>query len=136
MRDPLLLLPGYSLRRATNAMGAELNSRLATLELRRPGAAILMLVDANPGITASALGRALDIKRANMVPLLRRLEEDALIEREAIDGKSRGLTLTAAGQQRLAAARAIIDTFEAELMARIPAEHRDHLIPALEALWR
>lgn len=136
MRDPLLLLPGYSLRRATNAMGAELNTRLATLDLRRPGAAILMLVDANPGVTASALGRMLDIKRANMVPLLRRIEDDGLIEREAIDGKSQGLKLTDLGKKRLVAARKIIDVFEAELMARIPAEHRDHLIPALEALWR
>jgi len=44
--------------------------------------------------------------------------------------------LTAGGQQRLAEARRVIDEFEAELLARIPAAHRDHLLPALEALWR
>jgi DNA-binding MarR family transcriptional regulator len=135
MHDPLSELPGYSLRRAANAMGSALTERLAGLGLRRPTAAALMLIDANTGTTASALGRALDIKHANMVPLLRRMEEDGLIERTPIDGKSRGLKLTALGEQRLAEARAVIVVFEQELLARIPAEHRDHLVPALHALW-
>ena len=82
------------------------------------------------------LGRALGIERANMVPLLNRLEEAGLIEREAIDGMSQGLRLTPAGLRRLAEARKIIEAFEAELLARVPAEHRDHLLPALNAIWR
>ena len=56
--------------------------------------------------------------------------------RAPIDGKSQGLALTADGEARLAAARAIIEGFEAELIARVPEEHRAHLLPALEALWR
>ena len=95
-----------------------------------------MLVASNPGATSSALGRALGIERANMVPLLKRLGEGGLIEREAIDGKSQGLRLTPAGLRRLAEARKIIEAFEAELLARVPAEHRDHLLPALNAIWR
>ena len=136
MDDPLIRFPGYALRRAANATAAELSARLAALDLRQSDASMLMLVASNPGATSSALGRALGIERANMVPLLKRLEEAGLIEREAIDGKSQGLRLTPAGLQRLAEARKIIEAFEAELLARVPAEHRDHLLPALNAIWR
>ncbi|MEO6389293.1 MAG: MarR family transcriptional regulator [Croceibacterium sp.] len=136
MRDPLPSLPGYALRRAANATAAELSARLGELGLRQSDASALILVGANAGITASAIGRALDIQRANMVPLLKRLEDGGLIERQAIDGKSVGLSLTSAGDSKLAEARAVVDRFEADLIARIPAEHRAHLLPALEALWR
>ena len=136
MDDPLIRFPGYALRRAANATAAELSARLAALDLRQSDASLLLLVAVNPGATSSALGRALGVERANMVPLLKRLDEAGLIGREAIDGKSQGLRLTPAGLQRLAEARKIIEAFEAELLARVPAEHRDHLLPALNAIWR
>ncbi|GAA0274755.1 hypothetical protein GCM10009127_14160 [Alteraurantiacibacter aestuarii] len=136
MRDPLPSLPGYSLRRAANAAAAELASRLGELNLRQVDASLLILIGENPDVTASALGRQLDIQRANMVPLLKRLEDAGLIERKAIDGKSQGLTLTAQGAEITQQARTMIERFEAELLARIPAQHRDHLLPALDALWR
>lgn len=136
MRDPLPSYPGYSLRRAANATAAELSARLAVLGLKQVDASLMLLLADNPAVTASALGRQLDIQRANMVPLLKRLEDGGLIARTPIDGKSQGLELTLAGQQTLARARAVIDAFEAELLARVPAEHRDHLLPALQALWR
>ena len=134
MRDPLPNFPGYALRRAANATAAELASRLGAVGLRQSEASVLMLIAANPGVTASALGRQLGIERANMVPLLKRLE--GLFDRAPIDGKSQGLALTAPGDTRLAEARRIVETFEAELLARVPPEHRAHLLPALEALWR
>ena len=136
MDDPLIRFPGYAMRRAANATAAELSARLAPLELRQSDASLLLLVAVNPGATASALGRALGIERANMVPLLKRLNDAGLIVREAIDGKSQGLRLTPDGRRRLEAAREIIETFEAELLARVPAEHRAHLLPALNAIWR
>jgi DNA-binding MarR family transcriptional regulator len=136
MKDPLASLPGYSLRRAANATAAELAARLAPLGLRQSHVSLLMLIDANPGATASALGRQLDIRRANMVPLLNRMEEAGLIERAPIDRKSQGLALTDAGRAKLAAGREAIETFERELIGRVPQEHRAHLLPALNALWR
>ena len=136
MRDPLPSLPGYALRRAANATAAELSARLAPLALRQSDVSVMILVAENPGVTASAIGRALDIQRANMVPLLKRLEEAGLIERSPIDKKSRGLELTALGGKQLAAARAVVERFETELIERVPPDHRAHLLPALEALWR
>ena len=136
MRDPLPSYPGYSLRRAANATAAELSARLGEIGMKQVDASILLLLADNPEVTASALGRQLDIQRANMVPLLKRLEDAGLIARTPIDGKSQGLALTEAGRDTVAKARAIIDRFESELLARVPAEHRDHLLPALDALWR
>ena len=135
MTDPLARYPGYALRRAATAAGARLNERLADLDLRQSSVSVLLLLDATPGVTASALGRKLDIQRANMVPLLKRMEQAGLIERRAIDGKSQGLVLTTQGRRTCKAARAVIETFEAELIARVPEPHRDHLLPALNALW-
>ena len=136
MKDPLAALPGYALRRAASAMIAELGERLAEIGLRHTDVLILILIEANARITASALGRVLDIKRANMVPLVGRLEAGGLIERRPIDGKSHSLELTERGRARLAEAWGIVDQFEAELLARVPAAHRDHLLPALNALWQ
>ena len=136
MRDPLPSFPGYALRRAANATAAELSARLAELGLRQSDVSVLILIAENPGVTASAIGRALDIQRANMVPLLNRLEDARLIERAPIDRKSLGLDLTEPGRELLARARQVVETFEAELLARVPPEHRPHLLPALEALWR
>ena len=136
MRDPLPSYPGYSLRRAANAAAAVLATRLADIGLRQVDASLLILIGENPDVTSSALGRQLDIQRANMVPPLKRLEDAGLIDRNPLDGKSQGLILTAAGEDKMAEARAVIDRFENELIARVPAEHRDHLLPALDALWR
>ena len=136
MHDPLASSPGYSLRRASNAMTVLLVKRLAAHDLRLVDATVLVLIAENPQVTASAIGRALDIQRANMVPLLKRLEDANLIERVPIDGKSQGLSLTPDGAKKTAEVRGTLEQFEAELLERIPAAHRSHLIPALDALWR
>lgn len=136
MKDPLIDLPGYSLRRAASAMMAEFVARLAPLGLRLSDMSALLLIAANPGITASQLGRMLDIKRANMVPLIARLEAARLVLRRPLDGKSHALQLTETGDARLIEARRLIDQFENDLLERVPHEHRAHLKPALDALWR
>ncbi|WP_036521422.1 MarR family winged helix-turn-helix transcriptional regulator [Novosphingobium acidiphilum] len=136
MTDVFRNRPGYALRRAANAMMAELARRLATIDLRIAEASVLLLVNDRLDVTASEIGRTLDIQRANMVPLLGRLEDAGLIERRPIDGKSQAVLLTTKGQTRRAEADAITDTFEDELLQRIAPEHRDHLVPALGALWR
>lgn len=132
--DPLAGLPGYTLRRAANAMMDELGARLATIDLRVSDASVLLLVGARPNMTSSEIGKMLDIQRANMVPLLARLETAGLIARQPIDRKSQAILLTAHGEARLGEVKAITDRFEADLMARIPEEHRAHFLPALQAL--
>ncbi len=127
-------LPGYALRRAATAMSAEIAERFATVGLRMSEASILMLIAANAGISAAQIGRALGIKRANMTPLIAGLEAQGWISREARDGRSMGLALTKTGIHKAAEASRISDEHEANLLSRVPAAHRDHLLPALQAL--
>lgn len=135
MRDPLSILPGYILRRASAAVGAELSRRLALLDLRTVDMSVLLLVEANPGITQSELGRMLDIQRTNMNPIASGLSERKLIVREAVDGRSQGLTLTASGDVLATQAKAIVQAFETELIERVPPDLRPHVLPVLKALW-
>lgn len=132
--DTLVSLPGYALRRAANAMMDELGSRLSALDLRVSDASVLLLVDVRRDMTSSEIGKVLDIQRANMVPLLGRLETAGLIERKPIDRKSQAILLTALGKARLEEVKKITERFEMDLMARIPTEHREHFLPALRAL--
>lgn len=134
--DPLATLPGYALRRAANATMAELAERLAPIGMRISDASVLLLLGARSDITSSEIGKVLDIQRANMVPLLNRLEVAGLIHRVPKDRKSLGIRLTGSGLDRLAGIRAISEAFEADLIGRVPVRHRAHLVPALNALWR
>jgi DNA-binding MarR family transcriptional regulator len=136
LSDPLAQLPGYALRRAANAMMAELAGRLAAHDLRVSEVSVLLLVGERRDMTSSEIGRVLDIQRANMVPLLGRLEKARLIERLPLDRKSQAIVLSAAGREKLAQIQVVTGQFESDLMARIPVHHRQHFVPALNALWQ
>ena len=136
MKDPLLKLPGYVLRRASAAALAELNERLAPLRLRHADVALLMLIESSPGLTQSHAGRILDIQRANMVPFVGRLEARGLLERRQVDGRSQALDLT---RQRAYAARpghaAWWTRTRRRCSARVPKKLRPMVLPVLMALW-
>ena len=136
MKDPLITLCGYLLQRASANALAELNQRLAPLGLRHAGVAMLMLVEASPGITQSQAGRILDIQRANMVPFVARLERLGVIRRRQVDGRSQALELTSRGRTLLARARRVVAAHEAELLERVPEELRPMVLPVLMALWQ
>lgn len=136
MKDPLIRLPGYVLKRASTAALAELNRQLAPLDLRHAEVAFLMLLAASPGITQSAAGRLLDIQRANMVPLVNRLQGRGLVSRQRVDGRSQGLKLTPGGRSTLARARQVVETSEQALLGRVPAKLRPLVLPVLMALWK
>jgi len=134
--DPLADLPGYALRRAANAMMGELSARLDTLGLRLSEASVLLVIGNRQDLTSSDIGRALEIQRANMVPLLNRLEAAKLIERKPLDRKSQAIVLSLNGRAKLRQVRRTTAKFEQHLMNKVPAEHREHLVPALNALWK
>ena len=134
--DPLLGLAGYVLRRASSAALAELNARLARLRLRHADVAMLMLIEATPGISPSEAGRVLDIQRANMVPFVARLEGRGVLRRRQVDRRSRALALTPRGRLLLRRARRVVAAHEAALLSQVPARLRPLVLPVLLALWR
>ena len=135
MKDPLVKLCGYLLQRASAAALADLNRRLAPLGLRHAGVAMLMLIEAQPGITQSQAGRILDIQRANMVPFVARLEALGVLRRRRVDGRSQALELTSRGRVLLERARRVVQAHEAILLSRVPRELRPAVLPVLTALW-
>jgi DNA-binding MarR family transcriptional regulator len=136
MKDPLLGLAGYVLRRASAAALAELNERLAPLQLRHADVAMLMLIESSPGVTQSQAGRVLDIQRANMVPFVGRLEVRGLTRRRRVDGRSQALELTERGRRLLVRARRVVEAHEAALLRGVPERLRPLVLPVLMALWQ
>ena len=134
MLDPLVNFPGYLLRRASAASFAVLTTRLALIGLRPTEASILTLIAYNPHATQSDIGSHLGVHRANMAPIVARLEEQGWLVRQPIDGRSQGLALTAEGAVAQKQAWSEMQSHEARLSARIPPEHRDHVLPILNAL--
>jgi DNA-binding MarR family transcriptional regulator len=134
-KDPLPGLAGYVLRRASSAALAELNRRLAPLDLRHADVALLLLVNSCPGMTQSDAGRILDIQRANMVPFVGRLRRRGLIARRRVDGRSQALRLTGSGRSALSKACAVVDACETALLNRVPRQMRPMVLPILLALW-
>ncbi len=109
---------------------------IEVLGLRTVEATILQIIQENSGISQSALGRLLDIQRANMTPIAARLEARGLVRRIPSDGRSLGLELTDMGQDLAQQVRLRVEAFEAEVFAAVATEHRPHLLPALRAIWQ
>jgi DNA-binding MarR family transcriptional regulator len=96
--NPLAERVGYQLRRASSLMMADLAQRLGSLKLRPADASVLVMIQANPGITQSQIGRMLGIQRANMAPLAASLQARGAIVGEPVDGRSVGYRVTASGE--------------------------------------
>ena len=133
--DPLKDFPGYALRRASVVAMAQLTQRLSELSLRPTDATVLLVIQANPGVTQSEIGRFLDIASANMTPLAARLDDRGLIARAPVDGRSHSLRLTEMGRQAARRAGKLMRAHEAALLAKLPVEQRDVLLKALNTLW-
>ncbi len=97
LTSPLDDFLGYRMRRASMVMMADLLAALRPLGLSAGEVSFLILIGANPGCRQSDVGRTLDIKRANLTPLVARMKAKGLVIDAPIDGRSRSLTLTADG---------------------------------------
>jgi DNA-binding MarR family transcriptional regulator len=79
--------------------------------------AILMVTRLNPGISQSALGRAIGRDKSTISPLIRELQARALIARKPSAGDKRSVTLslTKAGQNELDALLRHVDAHDRRL---------------------
>jgi len=95
---------GYVVRRAQLAIFKDFIKTLAPVDIRPAQYSVLIVIDQNPGLTQAELGRALAIKRANLVGMLNELERRKLARRVASpsDRRSHALHLTSTGRQMLA----------------------------------
>lgn len=133
--DPLKNLVGYSLRRASSLEMANLSNQLARLDLRPTEASVIVIIQANPGIRQSDIGRMLDIRSANMTPLIARLDSRGLIQRKRKDGRSQGLRLTEDGGQLATRALAEMNKHDRQMIERVPESMRQAFVDGLHSIW-
>ena len=130
------LLPGllgYRLRLAQQAVFRDFGKSVSDIPPGRVG--ILLLIDANPGVTQSRLAHAVGLDRSTMVGVLHALEARALLERRrGADRRTNGLWLTAGGRKLVASLKRRIRIHERRVAARLMVEEREQLLALLEKL--
>ena len=126
-------LLGYRLRRAQQAVFRDFASSVAALSPGRAG--MLLLVEANPGVTQGRLAQAVGLDRSTMVGVIDALEERGLIERRrGADRRTNGLWLTRAGRSFVTRLRRRIELHERRVAAHLTPAEREQLLALLEKL--
>ena len=135
-RGVLPSLLGYVLRRTQSAVFADFAATFAQAgEALTPGEfGLLVLVEANAGLSQMALARALGIDRSTLVPILDRLQARGLLVRRAspTDGRTHALGLTPAGEKALARFARLVRAPEKRIAAGLSAAETRTLIALLE----
>jgi len=128
-------LIGYRLRLAQQAVFRDFAEMVHGLSPGRLG--IMVLIDANPGLTQSRLAEAVRRDRSTMVAVLDELEARGLVERrKGEDRRTNGLWLTRSGRNFLASAMRRVYAHERRFAARFTTRERAQLFDLLERLAR
>lgn len=133
--NPMPASLGFQLRRASNAMIADLSKRLSPLDLTVTKASVMLLIDLNPGITQIQISRVLAVKRANMVPLINALDKSGLVEKTRVDGRSQGLQLSERGKEVCARVHKIVQAHEKRFTSRLSPAVLQGIFDELFLVW-
>jgi DNA-binding MarR family transcriptional regulator len=130
------LLPGligYRLRLAQQAVFRDFAASVPELSPGRAG--LLLLLEANPGVTQSRLAHAVNLDRSTMVGVIDALEEAGLVERRrGEDRRTNGLWLTRAGRTTTGRLRRRIELHERRVASKLSAAERTVLVDLLRKL--
>jgi DNA-binding MarR family transcriptional regulator len=124
---------GYALRRAQVAAFQRFMEAMGEFGVTPGQFGVLALIDANPGLTQTELGRAIGVDRSTVVAVLDRLEERRLVARvpSPRDRRSHVLELGKQGKGAFAEILRRHDAFERRLARRLTREERRTLIALL-----
>jgi MarR family transcriptional regulator, organic hydroperoxide resistance regulator len=127
-------LLGYRLRRAQGAMHRDFMAALADLGITQKQAAVMWLVNANPGVSQVSVAAALGMDRATMMALIDRLEDRELIvrKRSTVDRRRQELHLTPPGQNMLRKAKTRVAAHEERFKALFKPAELATLLAALQ----
>jgi DNA-binding MarR family transcriptional regulator len=126
-------LLGYRLRVAQQAVFRDFARSIPEASPGRVG--ILLLIDANPGVTQSRLAQAVGIDRSTMVGVLHALQARELIERRrGEDRRTNGLWLTRSGRSLVASLKQRIRIHERRVASRLSPADRTQLLALLQKL--
>ena len=136
----LNLLPelvGYQLRLAQIAIFRDFSSTLGELDMTPGLFGVLVIIDANSGLTQNALAKATHLDRSTVVTVIDKLEQRGLVERRAAvpDRRAYALVLTAAGSKLLKRLKALVLEHEKRLCKNFSIEERDQLVRLLQRIF-
>ncbi|HWV90280.1 MAG TPA: MarR family transcriptional regulator [Burkholderiales bacterium] len=126
-------LLGYRLRVAQQAVFRDFAREIPEASPGRAG--ILLLIDANPGVTQSRLAQAVGIDRSTLVGVLHALQARNLVERRrGQDRRTNGLWLTRPGRALVARLKRRIPVHERRVASSLTPAERARLLHLLEKL--
>ena len=126
-------LIGYRLRVAQQAVFRDFAATVGEVSPGRAG--ILLLIDANPGVTQGRLAEAVHLDRSTMVGVVDALEERGVIERRrGLDRRTNGLWLTRSGRALVARLRQRIERHERRVASGLTDVERAQLLELLGKL--
>ena len=127
---------GYNMKRAFNAIRADLSRTLQPLELRMVTFSALALIVENPGLRQAKLADALAIERPNLVLVVDELVRKGWIERAPVpsDRRAYALTATVKGKRRCERATAALRAHEARMLEGLGEGQRDRLAAWLQRI--
>jgi len=125
---------GYFIRRMQVWIFQDFIRTLASVNIRPAQYSVLVVIEANPGLSQSDVAALLDIERARLVHLLDRLEERGLVQRlrSRADRRSHALFLTRAGRKSLKQIKSLAARHEARVADRLGADNHRLLIEILK----
>ena len=132
----LYLRPGFLLRRAHQLSVGIFEEECRELGLTPSQYGVLTVLELAGASDQSTVARALGFDRVTTLRVVRGLEARSLLKRAAAAGHSsrRKLTLTAAGQQTLAAGRVQAERISERLLSPLQADEQAQLLRLLRKL--
>ena len=126
---------GYNLRRAAARQRERFRSVFESYDIRPVLLTTLTVIRNNMPLRQADLGRALEIKRANVVTLLTELEERGLVMRQpsATDRRSQVIYLTDKGKETTEKLLTLHDRLEADLARSFGKKELQELVRLLHA---
>lgn len=134
LRDPIANMLGYQLRRASLVTMTALSEALEPFGLRMTESITIRFVAANPGCNQAEIGRALGVKRTNLVPVVAGLVTAGLIDRSPADGRTHALRLTDAGDALNRQLAAAVIEVEQRFFGDIDEAERNRLIQLFQRI--
>jgi DNA-binding MarR family transcriptional regulator len=124
---------GYFVRRLQLWIFQDFVRALADFDIRPAEYSVLVVIEANPGLSQADLAERLGIERARLVRLLDGLEQRGLIRRQPSpsDRRSHALHFTRDGHRDLKRIKALAAGHEARLIERLGPQKREALLAAL-----
>ena len=131
-------LVGYNLRRAYAVQKQRFAAAFGPLGIRPVTWSVLGTIYDSPGITQADIGKRLNIKRANIVPVMVELEGRALIVRRVStrDRRAHVVALTPLGKRFTVKLLALHELLEKDLIRGLGLRERDQLLELLKKFRR